>query len=198
MDVQTIGVIGATTLGRGIAYAAAAGGYRTVLEDVSSHRLDDGVAYIRQSLDADVARGRITATQREIAVANLATARTVEDVCREADLLIEAAPEDMEMQLEIFTLFDKFAKPEAILASSASSLSIAELAAITFCPENCVGLRFSLAGPEAKRLEIVRAPATSEATVQACLEVGRRMGKEAVVVREPAGSSAGAQGSHPG
>jgi 3-hydroxybutyryl-CoA dehydrogenase len=194
MDVRTIGVIGATTLGCGIAYAAAVGGYRTVLEDISSHRLADGVAYIRQTLDADVARGKITPDQRKIAVANLATARSVEDVCREADLLIEAAPEDMETQLEMFTLFDKFAKPEAILASSASSLSIAELAAITFCPENCVGLRFSHPVAEAKRLEIVRAPATSEATVQACMEVGRRMGKEAVVVDEPAGSSAGAKG----
>jgi 3-hydroxybutyryl-CoA dehydrogenase len=198
MDVKTIGVIGATTLGRGIAYAAAAGGYRTVLEDVSSHRLDDGVAYIRQTLDASVARGKMTSDQRKLAVANLAMARSVEDVCREADLLIEAAPEDMEMQLEIFTLFDKFAKPEAILASSATSLSIAELAAITFCPENCVGLRFLHPVPETKRLEIVRAPATSEATVQACLEVVRRMGKEAVVVGEPAGSSAGAKGSSPG
>lgn len=195
MDVKTIGVIGATTLGRGIAYLAAVGGYRSVLEDVSFHRLEDGLGYISQTLDAGVAGGKITADQKAMAVANLATARSVEDVCREADLLIEAVPEDMEMQLEIFTLFDKFAKPAAILATSASSVSIGELAAITFCPENCIGLRFFHPVPETKRLEIVRAPATSQATVRACLEVGRRMGKEAVVVYEPTGSSAQAKGS---
>jgi len=195
MDVKTIGVIGATALGRRIAYLAAAGGYRTVLEDVSLDRLEDGLAYITQTLDASVASGRITPDQRTMALANLATARSVEDVCREADLLIEAAPEDMEMQLEIFTLFDKFAKPEAILVSTAASLSITELAAITFCPENCAGWRFGDPVTDTKRLEIVHAPATSEATVRACLEVGRRMGKEAVVVQEGTGPSAPAKGS---
>lgn len=195
MNVKTIGVIGATTLGRGIAYLAVAGGYRTVLEDVSIHRLEDGVAYIKQTLDAGVAGGRITPDQKTMAVANLATASSVEDVCREADLLIEAAPEEMEMQLEIFTLFDKFAKPDAILGSTASCVSIADLAEITFRPERCVGLRLSSPTPETPRLEIVRAPATSEATVRACMEVARRMGKDAVVVRERAGSSACAKGS---
>jgi 3-hydroxybutyryl-CoA dehydrogenase len=195
MDVKTIGVIGATTLGRGIAYVAALGGYRTVLEDVSIHRLEDGVAYVTQTLDASVRSGTVTPDQKARALANLATAHSVEDVCRETDLLIEAAPEDMEMQLEIFTLFDKFARPGAILATSASALSIAELAEITFCPEQCVGLHFFHPVPETKQLEIVRAPATSESTVRACLEVGRRMGKEAVVVQEAAGSSADAKGS---
>jgi 3-hydroxybutyryl-CoA dehydrogenase len=193
MDVKTIGVIGATTLGRGIAYAAAVGGYRTVLEDVSLHRLADGVAQITQILDADVAGGKIAPDQKTMAVANLATARSVEEVCRRADLLIETLPEEMEMQLEIFTLFDKFARPGAILASSAPSLSIADLAEITSCPEQCVGLRFFHPVPETKRLEIVRASATSESTVRACMEVGRRIGKEIVIVREPARSSAHAK-----
>jgi 3-hydroxybutyryl-CoA dehydrogenase len=195
MDVKTIGVIGATKLGRGIAYLAVAGGYRAVLEDVSLHRLEDGVAYIKQSLDVGVARGKLTPDQKAMAVANLATASSVEDVCRQADLLIEAAPEETEMQLEIFTLFDKFAKPEAILASTTSAVSIADLAEITFCPERCVGLRFFHPVPETKRLEIVRAAATSDATVRACIEVARRIGKEAMVVREPTGSSACAKES---
>lgn len=190
MDVETIGVIGATTFGRGIAYVALAGGYRTVLEDVSVDRLKDGVAFITEILDADVASGKITPDQKATVVANLSTTSSVEDVCREADLLIEAAPEEMEMQLELFTLFDKFAKPEAILASTASSVSISELAEITFCPERCVGLHFLYPVAGTKRLEIVRAPATNEATVHACMKMARRMGKEAAVVREPATSSA--------
>ena len=187
MEVKTIGVIGAGAMGRGIAYAAAYGGYRTILEDVSPEMLEQGIAYIRQNLEEGVARGKVTEEQRNIALANLTTSRSVEDLCREADLLIEAVPEEMEVKLEIFTIFDKFALPAAILASNTSSLSITELAAITFRAENCIGMHFFNPVPKMKLLEIVRALETSEATVQACAEVGRRMGKEVVVIRESPG-----------
>src|SRR5271167_862201 len=187
MDVKTIGVIGGGTMGRGIAYAAALGGYRTILEDVSPEMLEQGLAYIHQALDEGVARGKVTPDQKETALKNLTTSRSVEDVCRETDLLIEAVPEEMEVKLEIFTIFDKFARPGAILASNTSSLSITELAAITFRAEDCIGMHFFNPVPKMKLLEIVRALETSEATVQACAEVGRRMGKEVVVIRESPG-----------
>ena len=187
MEVKTIGVIGAGAMGRGIAYAAAYGGYRTILEDVSPEMLEQGIAYIRQNLAEGLARGKVTEEQRNIALANLTTSRSVEDLCREADLLIEAVPEEMEVKLEIFTIFDKFALPAAILASNTSSLSITELAAITFRAENCIGMHFFNPVPKMKLLEIVRALETSEATVQACAEVGRRMGKEVVMIRESPG-----------
>ena len=187
MERKTIGVIGAGTMGRGIAYAAAYGGYRTILEDVSTEMLEQGIAYIRQNLEEGVARGKVTEEQRETALAKLTTSRSVEDLCREADLLIEAVPEEMEVKLEIFTIFDKFALPGAILASNTSSLSITELAAITFRAENCIGMHFFNPVPKMKLLEIVRALETSEATVQACAEVGRRMGKEVIVIRESPG-----------
>jgi 3-hydroxybutyryl-CoA dehydrogenase len=187
MEVKTIGVIGAGTMGRGISYAAAYGGYRTILEDVSPEMLEQGVAYIRDALEEGVTRGKVTAEQQKVALANLTTSRSVEDVCRETDLLIEAVPEEMEVKLEIFTIFDKFARPGAILASNTSSLSITELAAITFRAENCIGMHFFNPVPKMKLLEIVRALETSEATVQACAEVGHRMGKEVVVIRESPG-----------
>ena len=187
MEIKTIGVVGAGTMGRGIAYAALFAGYRTVLEDVSPEMLEQGTAYIKQALDDGVGRGKLTAEQRDKAIANLSTARSVEAVCREADLLIEAVPEEMELKLEIFTIFDKFAKPNAILASNTSSLSITEMAAITFRAENCIGMHFFNPVPKMKLLEIVRALETSEAIVDACVEVGRRMGKEVVVVRESPG-----------
>ncbi|MFZ0882769.1 MAG: 3-hydroxyacyl-CoA dehydrogenase NAD-binding domain-containing protein [Candidatus Acidiferrales bacterium] len=187
MEVKTIGVIGAGTMGRGIAYAAAYGGYRTILEDVSPEMLEEGIAYIREALAEGVSRGKVTEEQQKIALANLTTSRSVEDVCRETDLLIEAVPEEMEVKLEIFTIFDKFARPGAILASNTSSLSITELAAITFRAENCIGMHFFNPVPKMKLLEIVRALETSEATVQACAEVGRRIGKEVVVIRESPG-----------
>jgi len=187
MDVQTIGVIGAGTMGRGIAYAAAAGGYRTILEDVSPAMLEAGAAYLREALDEGVARGKISPPQRDAALANLRTMSSVEDVCREADLLIEAVPEEMELKLEIFTIFDKFARPAAIFASNTSSLSITEMAAITFRPAQCIGMHFFNPVPKMKLLEIVRALETSRAAIDACVEVGRRMGKEVVVVRESPG-----------
>ncbi len=174
-------------MGRGIAYAAAYGGYRTVLEDVSPEMLEQGVAYIQDALEEGITRGKVTEEQRKTALANLTTSRSVQDTCREADLLIEAVPEEMEVKLEIFTIFDKFARPAAILASNTSSLSITELAAITFRAENCIGMHFFNPVPKMKLLEIVRALETSEATVQTCVEAGRRMGKEVVVIRESPG-----------
>jgi 3-hydroxybutyryl-CoA dehydrogenase len=187
MDVKTIAVIGAGTMGRGIAHAAALAGYRTVLEDVSSSRLDEGIAYIQETFREGVARGKVTAEQMETALTNLTTARRVEDACRQADMLIEAVPEEMEVKLEIFTIFDKFAKPNAILATTTSSLSIPEIASITFRRENCIGMRFLDHVPKMKLLEIVRALESSDATVAACVNVGRRMGREVVVVGESTG-----------
>ena len=191
-QIRTIGIVGAGATGQGIAFLAAAAGYRTVLEDVLSERLADSVVWIAEAFDRAIARGRWTPDQKITALSNVVTARSVEEVCREADLLIDATAEEMEVKLEIFTLFDRFAMPGAILASSTASVAIADLAAITFCAENCVGLRFAAPVGELGRIEIVRAPGTSEATVAACAEVGRRMGREVVVVHEPADPAASA------
>jgi 3-hydroxybutyryl-CoA dehydrogenase len=180
-SVTTIGIIGATAGSWPLAYAAAAGGYAVVLEDVFPSRLADGVAYIRLRLDEDVAARRMSADDGDEAIARVRTRTTIEDACREADLLIETAAEDFESQLEIFTLFDKFAKPDAILASSTTLTAIADLAEITFCPENCVGLQFSEGSGGASELRIVRGAQTSEETVSKCMEVGRRTAREVVV-----------------
>jgi 3-hydroxybutyryl-CoA dehydrogenase len=187
MEIKTISVIGAGTMGRGIAYAAAFGGYRTILEDMSQSVLDAGLAYIRTTLDEGVERGKVTAEQRTRALEGLGSAHSVEEACREADLVVEAVPEDMELKLEIFPLLDKFAKPGSIFASNTSSLSITEMATITFRPEKCVGLHFFNPVPKMKLLEVVRGLETSEETIADCREVGTRMGKEVVVVREAPG-----------
>ncbi len=187
MEIKTIGVIGAGTMGRGIAYAALVGGYRTVLEDVSPEMLDQGIAYIKQAFEEGVTRGKVTPHERDAAMANLSTARSAETACREADLVIEAVPEEMELKLEMFTIFDKFAKPHAILASNTSSLSITEIAAITSRAENCLGMHFFNPVPKMKLLEIVRSLETSDETVLTCAEAGRRMGKDVVIVRDSPG-----------
>jgi 3-hydroxybutyryl-CoA dehydrogenase len=184
MEVKTIGVIGAGAMGRGIAYLSLVGGYRTVLEDVSPTMVEQGSAYIKRAFEVALARGTLTLDQRDAALANFSTLNRADELCREADLLIETVPEEMEGKLEIFTIFDKFAKPGAILASNSSSLSITEMAAITFRTEDCVGMRFVDPVLVSKRLEVVRGVETSEATVATCVEVGRRMGKDIVMVRE--------------
>ena len=183
MEIKTIGVIGAGQWGRQIACAALLGGFRTILEDVSSNVLERGISRIRQSLDESVARGQLTLEQKNTASMKLSTANRADEVCRDADMLIDTVPEEMEVKLEIFTIFDKFAKPEAILASH-TALSITEIAAITFRTENCVGMRFVDRGPEKTILEIVRGADTSDATVAACVNVGHQMGMETLVTRD--------------
>jgi 3-hydroxybutyryl-CoA dehydrogenase len=187
MDVKTIGVIGAGTMGRGIAYAAALGGYETILEDVMPEMLAKGTAWIRQSLEEGVKRGKVPAGDAVAAQSRITTAVSVEDACRASDFLIEAVPEEMELKLELYTLFDKFARPNAVLASNTSSLSIAEMAEMTYRPELCVGMHFFNPVPKMRLIEVVRAPKTSDATIAACREVGTRMGKEVVVVKESPG-----------
>ena len=187
MDVKTIGVIGAGTMGRGIAYAAALGGYRTILEDVMPEMLARGIAWIAQAFDEGVKRGKLTAEDAKSALARVETASSVEEVSREADFLIEAVPEEMELKLELYTLFDKFARPDAVLASNTSSLSIAEMAEMTYRPELCVGMHFFNPVPKMRLIEVVRAAKTSDETIATCREVGARMGKEVVVVKESPG-----------
>ncbi|MGH9817865.1 MAG: 3-hydroxyacyl-CoA dehydrogenase NAD-binding domain-containing protein, partial [Candidatus Acidiferrales bacterium] len=173
--------------GRGIAYAAALAGYRTVLEDVNPQVLADATAYIRKSLEEGVARGKVTVQQQQSALVNLATARTVEEAAQAADLVIEAVPEDMRLKIAIFPELDRAAKPGCILASNTSSLSITEMAAVTSRPRQCIGLHFFNPVPKMKLLEIVKALETSDETLAACREMGRRMGKEVVVARESPG-----------
>ena len=189
MGVKTITIIGAAAVGRGIACVAAQAGYRVVLEDVSIEVLDDALAWIRHTLDERARCGEHTSEKRDAAIGLITTSRSVDEAIRKSDLVIEATLDEMETKLEIFTLLDKFAKPGAILASTTNSLPLSELAGITFRAEHCVGMRFMNPAPEMKRLEIVRAPATSNETIAACVEVGRRMGNEVVVVSEFAGST---------
>jgi 3-hydroxybutyryl-CoA dehydrogenase len=184
MEIKTIAIVGAANLGRRIAYEAARAAYRTILEDVSPAALEQGIAWIAQALANDVAAGRIRLADRDAALANLTTAASAEDASREADLIIEAVADEMEMKIELFTIFDKFAKPGAIFASTTTSLSISEMAAVTFCPERCIGMRFFGDAPNANRLELVKAGETSEETIAACREVVRRMGKQVLVTRE--------------
>ncbi len=187
MNVKTIAVIGAGTMGRGIAYAAALGGYNTVLEDVSRQVLEQGVAWIKQSFEEGVARGKVEEGMRDRALSLISTASTVEDAIRDAELIVEAVPDELEMKLELFTIFDKFAKTGAIFVSSTSSLSITDFTDVTVSRDRCIGMHFFNPVPKMKLIELVRTPHTSDETVASCREVARRMGEEVVVINEENG-----------
>ena len=186
-EVKTVAVIGAGIMGRGIAHAAAVGGYRTILEDLLPNALRKAETEIRANLDKAVELGKVSAGAADSAFARLEYAGSVEQAAREADLVIEAVPEEMESKIEIFTLLDKICRPTTILASNTSSLSITEIASVTYRSKKCVGMHFFNPVHKMKLLEVVRALETDADTLATAVEVGRRMGKEVVVIKEAPG-----------
>jgi 3-hydroxybutyryl-CoA dehydrogenase len=185
--VETVAVIGAGIMGRGIAHAAALGGYRTILEDLLPNALRRAENEIRTNLDKAVELGKVTAPEANAAFERLEYAGSVDEAAREADLVIEAVPEEMESKIEIFTLLDKICRPTTILASNTSSLSITEIASVTYRAKKCLGMHFFNPVHKMKLLEVVRALETDDDTLATAVEVGRRMGKEVVVIKEAPG-----------
>jgi 3-hydroxybutyryl-CoA dehydrogenase len=186
-QISTIAVIGAGTMGRGIAHAAALGGYCVVLEDLLPNALRKAESEIRANLDRAAELGKVSASDAAAALKRIEYAGGVEEAAREADLVIEAVPEEMESKLEIFTLLDKVCRPGTILSSNTSSLSITEIASVTYRPEKCLGMHFFNPVHKMKLLEIVRALETDEDTLTTAAEVGRRMGKEVITIKESPG-----------
>ncbi len=185
--VRTVAVIGAGIMGRGIAHVSALGGLRTILEDIVPAALRRAETEIRANLDQGVELGKLNREQADAALARIEYANSVEEAARAADLVIEAVPEEMESKIEIFTLLDKVCRPGTMLASNTSSLSITEIASVTYRARHCVGMHFFNPVHKMKLLEVVRGLETDEETLAAAAEVGRRMGKEVVVIRESPG-----------
>ncbi len=185
MEVKTIAVVGAGTMGRGIAYAAVAGGFRALLSDVSQEVLAKAQSYIRETLQGAKERGKWNGDVEE-AVARLTVSPRLEDAAA-ADLVIEAVPEDIKLKVETFGRLDKVARPETILASNTSSLSLSEMSAAIRRPDRFVGMHFFNPVPKMKLVELVHTADTSEATLQTVEAVARQMGKETVRVKESPG-----------
>jgi 3-hydroxybutyryl-CoA dehydrogenase len=186
-QVKSIAVIGAGIMGRGIAQVAALGGYRTLLEDVLPAALRKAQDEIRANLDKAVELKKVSSAQAEAAEKRLEYADSMEEAAREADLVIEAVPEEMESKIEIFTLLDKICRPATILACNTSSLSISDIASVTYRANQCLGMHFFNPPYKMKLLEIVRARGTDDETISAAVEVGRRMGKEVIVIKDSPG-----------
>jgi len=182
-----VAVIGSGLMGRGIAHVAALGGFQTTMVDVSESILQTALHSIRSEMEKGVSLGKLAAEEKEQALARLLVETDMEKAARDADLVIEAIPEDMKLKADTFMRLDRTAPSGAILASNTSSLSITEMAAVTKRPRQFLGMHFFNPVHKMKLLEIVVGLETSPETIQVAEEVGRRMGKDTVVIKESPG-----------
>jgi len=185
MAVRHIYVVGAGTMGNGIAQTAAVSGYQVTMMDVLPEQLARAMATIQTSVNKLESKGIISAEQSTAAQA--ITTVSNHDRIGEADLIIEAATENPELKLNIFTELDRLAKPGVILASNTSSISITKIAAATQRPEQVIGMHFMNPVPLMRLVEVIRGLSTSDLTTQTTMEVCRVMGKEPVEANDAPG-----------
>ncbi len=183
----TVAVIGAGTMGHGIAQVAAQAGSDVRLADALPGAAANGVARIRKNLDGAVERGKATGAERDAALARIAVAEAVEEAARGADLVIEAVPEDLELKRGLFARLDAAAPPGAVLATNTSSLSVAAIAAATAHPARVLGMHFFNPVHLMKLVEVVTHAGTAPGTAEAAVAVARRLGKEPIVVKDSPG-----------
>jgi 3-hydroxybutyryl-CoA dehydrogenase len=184
--VERIGVVGAGTMGAGIAQIAALGGYETRLHDPAPAALEDGVARLRQALTKGATRGRWSETEAEAASARVGAATSLDDL-GECDLVVEAAPEDLGLKRELFAALADACGPKTILASNTSSLPVAAIAAKVPDPERVVGMHFFNPPALMKLVEVVATEGSSEAALDATTEVGHRMGRTPIRAKDSPG-----------
>ena len=182
--IERVTVVGAGTMGHGIAQVAAAAGMDVSLHDVSLEDILGGLDAVRSNLDKGVEKGKVTPEQREATLARLHAAQDLDDAVADSDLVVEAVPESLELKHGIFERLDRAAPHDALLASNTSSLSIEKIAAATRHPERVLGMHFFNPVHIMPLLEIVRGRKTTGQAVDRALAIARRMGKEPIVVRD--------------
>ena len=187
MDVRTVAVLGAGTMGHGIAHAAMAAGYTTVLYDVSQAQLDKGRAAIDAVIQKGVELGKVAADDAAAMRGRLRLATVVADAVREADIVIEAAPEKIDVKLSLFRAVEAAAPAHAVFASNTSALSITEMSAVLASPGRMGGMHFFNPVHRMKLVEVVKALDTTTETIAVMEAVAAKMGKETVLVKESPG-----------
>lgn len=184
--MKKICVLGAGTMGSGIAQAFATKGYEVIIRDIKDEFISKGIAGIKKNLDKLVSKEKITAEKSEDILSRI-SGTTDMNLLDDVDLVVEAAVENMEIKKQIFGELDKICKPEAILATNTSSLSITEVAVATNRPDKVIGMHFFNPATMMKLVEIIRGMATSDETFNAIKELTIAMGKEPVEVAEAPG-----------
>jgi len=184
MNIEKITIIGAGTMGHGIAHVAGMAGYTVALYDIQQEFVDRGVAAITANLDKGIERGKTTPEQKAATLGNITGTTDLAAATEGADLVIEAIPEKLELKQELYAKLESLCKPGAIFGSNTSSLSIAKLASATKRPERFIGMHFFNPVHIMKLLEIVVAEGTSDETLAAVRAVGEKLGKDCIVVKD--------------
>lgn len=184
MPLKTIAVIGAGTMGNGIAHVFAQSGFAVTLIDISQEQLDKAIATIGKNLDRQISKGTLSEEQKQVTLSNLKTATVIAEGVNNANLVIEAATENTDLKLKIFQQLDESAPSGCILATNTSSISITKIAAATKRPELVIGMHFMNPVPVMKLVEIINGYSTSEEVTQQIVELSKTLGKVACVVND--------------
>ncbi|NOY45540.1 MAG: 3-hydroxybutyryl-CoA dehydrogenase [Deltaproteobacteria bacterium] len=185
-DVKKVGVLGAGTMGHGIAQVFAAAGYPVVLRDISDEFVQRGIAAITKNLDRMVSKGKLEAAQKDEILGRIQGTTSLEALA-DVDVAVEAATENLDIKLKIFEDLDRITKPEAILASNTSSISITKIGKVTGRPGKVIGMHFMNPVPVMKLIEIIRGLQTSDETYQVVEELSKNLGKVPVCVNDSPG-----------
>ena len=185
-EIKTVGVLGAGTMGNGIAHVFARAGYAVILRDVEPRFLDRGLSTIGKNLDREIKKNKLSKAEKAQVVARIHATINMEDIAR-ADFVVEAVPEQLELKTEVLGAADKLLRPEAILATNTSSISVTQLAAATSRPERFVGMHFMNPVPVMLLIEVIRAMQTSQATFEVTMALSEKLGKKPVAVNDAPG-----------
>jgi 3-hydroxybutyryl-CoA dehydrogenase len=183
MDIKIMGVLGAGSMGNGIAQVAAQAGYRVVMRDIEDRFVDNGLKAIDKFLAKSVEKGKMTEDQKKGVLSRIKGTTRMEDL-READFVIEAVFEDLELKKNVFKQLDELTRSNVILTTNTSSMSVTEIAVSTKRPEKVAGMHFFNPAPLMKLVEVIRGYDTSNETVSAVMEMARKLGKEPVEVKK--------------
>ena len=186
MDIKTVGVIGAGTMGNGIAHVFAKSGYNVVLVEVEQRFLDRGLQTINKNLEREVAKNKLTAEQRDLALGRIA-GTTDRKRLADCDFVVEAASERLEIKIELFRDLDAMCRPEVLLSSNTSSISITKLATVTKRPDKVIGMHFFNPVPVMKLIELIRGLATSNETFATVKALAEKLEKTPVEVNDAPG-----------
>jgi len=182
--MKNIAVIGSGTMGNGIAHTFAQFGYSVNLIDVSEAALERGIQTISKNLDRQVAKGTLTDAQKNETLSNIKSFTKLQEGVQNVDLVIEAATENIDLKLNIFRDLDQLCKPETILASNTSSISITKIASVTKRPSQVIGMHFMNPVPVMKLVEVIRGYATSDAVTASIMDLAQKLNKIPVEVND--------------
>ena len=182
MDIKTVGVVGAGTMGNGIAQVAATAGYNVIMSDIEDRFVQSGIKNVDKFLAKSVEKGKMSGDEKNAIMGRIKGTTKIEDM-KDADVVVEVVLEKMDLKKQIFKQLDEITKKDAILATNTSSMSITEIATATARPDRVVGMHFFNPVPLMKLVEVIRGLRTGDETVATTMELSKKLGKEPVEVK---------------